>query len=85
MIQDMRILSERRLPIQGGRLEFEGRVVESVRRRQFRILLDNGAETIGYPTRSTRPSHSRIDVGSRVRVELSPFYPEIAEITFCYS
>lgn len=60
-------------------------MVEAVRRRQFRILLDNGLETIGYPTRSTRPSHTRIDVGSRVRVEVSPFYPEVAEITFCYS
>jgi hypothetical protein len=38
----------------------------------FRILLDNGHETLGYTAGKMRRYRIRIFLGDRVRVELSP-------------
>ena len=51
----------------------EGEVVEALRNRMFRILLDNGHETHGYTAGKMRRYRLRIFLGDRVRVELSPY------------
>ena len=48
-------------------------VVEALRNRMFRILLDNGHETLGYTAGKMRRYRIRIFLGDRVRVELSPY------------
>jgi translation initiation factor IF-1 len=49
----------------------EGEVVEALRNRMFRILLDNGHETLGYTAGKMRRYRIRIFLGDRVKVELS--------------
>ena len=51
----------------------EGEVVEALRNRMFRILLDNGHETLSYTAGKMRRYRIRIFLGDRVRVELSPY------------
>ena len=51
----------------------EGEVVEALRNRMFRILLDNGHETLGYTAGKMRRYRIKILPGDRVNVELSPY------------
>ena len=47
--------------------------MEALRNRMFRILLDNGHETLGYTAGKMRRYRIRINPGDRVKVELSPY------------
>jgi translation initiation factor IF-1 len=55
------------------KVEFEGEVVEALRSGMFRILLDNGHETLGYTGGKMRRYRIRILPGDRIKVELSPY------------
>ena len=50
----------------------EGEVVEALRNRMFRVLLDNGHETLCYTAGKMRRYRISIFVGDGVKVELSP-------------
>ena len=48
-------------------------MVEAFRSGMYKILLDNGHETIGYTAGKMRRYRIRIAPGDRVSVELSPY------------
>jgi translation initiation factor IF-1 len=66
------------------KIEMEGEVVEALRNRMFRILLDNGHETLGYTAGKLRRYRIRIFLGDRVRIELSPYDLERGRIVYRY-
>jgi len=55
------------------KIEFEGEVVEAFRNGMYKILLDNGHETLGYTAGKMRRYRIKILPGDRVNVELSPY------------
>jgi translation initiation factor IF-1 len=55
------------------KIEFEGEILEALRNRMFRVLLDNGHETLGYTSGRLKKYRIRILAGDRVRIELSPY------------
>ncbi|HZR93857.1 MAG TPA: translation initiation factor IF-1 [Gaiellaceae bacterium] len=55
------------------KVEFEGEVVEALRNGMYRVLLDNGHETLAYMAGKMRRFRIRIAPGDRVRVELSAY------------
>jgi translation initiation factor IF-1 len=66
------------------KLEMEGEVIEALRNRMFRILLDNGHETLGYTAGKMRRYRIRIFLGDRVKVELSPYDLTRGRIVYRY-
>lgn len=48
-------------------------MIEAFRSGMYKILLDNGHETIGYTAGKMRRYRIRIAPGDRVSVELSPY------------
>ena len=58
---------------QEEKLEFEGEVVEAFRSGMFKVLLDNGHETLGYTAGKMRRFRIRMNPGDRVRIELSAY------------
>ena len=66
------------------KVEMEGEIVEALRNRMFRILLDNGHETIGYTAGKMRRYRIKIFLGDRVKVELSPYDLERGRIIYRY-
>jgi translation initiation factor IF-1 len=55
------------------KIDFEGEVVEAFRNGMYKILLDNGHETLGYTAGKMRRYRIKILPGDRVNVELSPY------------
>ena len=55
------------------KIEFEGEVIESFRSGMYRIMLDNGHETLGYTSGRMRRYRIRINPGDHVKGELSPY------------
>jgi translation initiation factor IF-1 len=55
------------------KLEMEGEVVEAFRSGMYKILLDNGYETLGYTAGRMRRHRIRIAPGDRVTIELSAY------------
>jgi translation initiation factor IF-1 len=55
------------------KIEFEGEVIEAFRNGMYKILLDNGHETLGYTAGKMRRYRIKILPGDRVNVELSPY------------
>jgi translation initiation factor IF-1 len=47
--------------------------MEAFRSGMFRIMLDNGHETLGYTAGKMRRYRIRIFPGDRVKLELSPY------------
>jgi translation initiation factor IF-1 len=66
------------------KLEMEGEVVEALRGRMFRVLLDNGHETIGYTAGKMKRYRIRIFLGDRVKIELSPYDLTRGRIVYRY-
>ena len=64
------------------KIEFEGEVIESFRSGMYRILLDNGHETLGYTSGRMRRYRIRINPGDHVKVELSPYDLTRGRITY---
>jgi translation initiation factor IF-1 len=65
-------------------IEMEGEVVEALRNGMFRIVLDNGHETIGYTAGRMRRYRIRIMLGDRVKVELSAYDLKRGRIVYRY-
>jgi translation initiation factor IF-1 len=66
------------------KVEFEGEILEALRNRMFRILLDNGHETMGYAAGKMRRYRIRIFPGDRVKVEISPYDLTRGRIVYRY-
>jgi translation initiation factor IF-1 len=54
-------------------IELEGEVTEALRNGNFRIKLDNGHETLGYVAGKMRRYRIRINLGDRIKIQLSPY------------
>ena len=48
-------------------------MIEAHRSGMFRVLLENGIETLGYTAGKMRRHRIRILPGDKVRIELSPY------------
>ena len=59
-------------------------MVEAFRSGQFRIVLDNGHETLGYTAGKMRRFRIKIFPGDRIKVELSPYDPTRGRIVYRY-
>ena len=66
------------------KLEFDGEVVEAFRSGVFKILLDNGVETLGYTAGKMRRYRIKIFPGDRIKVELSPYDLTRGRIVYRY-
>jgi translation initiation factor IF-1 len=66
------------------KVEVEGEVVEALSNGKFRILLDNGFQTLGYTAGKMRRFHIRILPGDRVRIELSAYDLTRGRIVYRY-
>jgi translation initiation factor IF-1 len=82
--RDRLLREEDTIPEKEEKLEMEGEVIEALRNRMFRILLDNGHETIGYTAGKMRRYRIRIFLGDRVKVELSPYDLNRGRIVYRY-
>jgi translation initiation factor IF-1 len=51
----------------------DGEVMEAFRSGMYKILLDNGHETLGYTAGKMRRYRIKILPGDRITVELSPY------------
>jgi translation initiation factor IF-1 len=60
----------------------EGEIVEAFRSGMYRIVLDNGHETLGYTSGRMRRFRIRIVTGDRITVELSPYDLTRGRITY---
>ena len=66
------------------KIEFEGEVIEAFRNGMYKILLDNGHETLGYTAGKMRRHRIRILPGDRIKVELSAYDLERGRIVYRY-
>ena len=55
------------------KIEMEGEVIEAFRSGMYKVLLENGQETLGYTAGKMRRFRIRINPGDRIKVELSPY------------
>lgn len=69
---------------QEEKIEFEGEVVEAFRSGMFKVLLDNGHETLGYTAGKMRRYRIKIFPGDRVKLELSPYDLDRGRIVYRY-
>ena len=53
-------------------IEVEGVVVEALTNKTYRVELANGHRLLGFVTGQARLNLTRIDVGNKVKLELSP-------------
>ena len=60
----------------------EGTVVDVLPGTMFRVKLPNGAEVLAHISGKMRKNFIRIVPGDKVTVELSPYDPSKARITF---
>jgi translation initiation factor IF-1 len=59
-------------------------VVEAHRAGLFRIVLDNGHETLGYTGGKMRRYRIKVFPGDRIRIELSPYDLTRGRIVYRY-
>jgi translation initiation factor IF-1 len=61
------------LPEKEEKIEVEGEVVEAFPSGMFKVILDNGHETLAYTAGKMRRHRIRINPGDRIKLELSPY------------
>lgn len=66
------------------KIELEGEVLEAFRNGMYKILLDNGHETLGYTAGKMRRYRIRIAPGDRVKVEVSAYDLARGRIVYRY-
>jgi translation initiation factor IF-1 len=66
------------------KIEVEGEVVEAFRSGMYKIVLDNGHETLAYTAGKMRRYRIRINPGDRVNVELSAYDLTRGRIVYRY-
>ena len=59
-------------------------MLEAFRSGVFKILLDNGVETLGYTAGKMRRYRIKIFPGDRIKVELSPYDLTRGRIVYRY-
>jgi translation initiation factor IF-1 len=69
---------------QEEKIEFEGEVVEAFRSGMFKVILDNGHETLGYTAGKMRRYRIKIFPGDRVRLEVSSYDLSRGRIVYRY-
>jgi translation initiation factor IF-1 len=55
------------------KIEMEGEVVEAFRSGMYKVLLENGQETLGYTAGKMRRYRIKILPGDKINIELSPY------------
>lgn len=69
-----RVLSrEEGLIAKEEKIEMEGEVVEAFRSGMYKVLLENGQETLGYTAGKMRRYRIKILPGDKINIELSPY------------
>ena len=66
------------------KIEVEGEVIEAFRSGMYKILLENGHETLAYTAGKMRRYRIRINPGDRIKVELSPYDLSRGRIVYRY-
>jgi translation initiation factor IF-1 len=66
------------------KIELEGEVMEAFPSGMFRVVLDNGHETLGYTAGKMRRFRIRIMPGDRIKIELSPYDLTRGRIVYRY-
>ncbi|MEP6893511.1 MAG: translation initiation factor IF-1 [Gaiellaceae bacterium] len=66
------------------KIELEGEVAEDRRGGMFRVVLDNGHETLGYTAGKMRRYRIRIFPGDRIKLELSAYDLSRGRIVYRY-
>jgi translation initiation factor IF-1 len=75
---------ERDITVKEETIELEGEVTEALRNGNFRIQLDNGHETLGYVAGKMRRYRIRINLGDRIKIQLSPYDLNRGRIVYRY-
>jgi translation initiation factor IF-1 len=55
------------------KIEMEGEVIEAFRSGMYKVLLENGQETLGYTAGKMRRYRIKILPGDKINIELSPY------------
>jgi len=63
-------------------LEFQGAVTEVLPDSRYRVVLDNGHETLAYSSGRMKKNRIRIIEGDRVTVEMTPYDLSKGRITY---
>lgn len=63
-------------------LEFQGQVTEVLPDSRYKVVLDNGHETLAYSSGRMKKNRIRILEGDRVTVEMTPYDLSKARITY---
>lgn len=63
-------------------LEYQGAVTEVLPDSRYRVVLDNGHETLAYSSGRMKKNRIRILEGDRVTVEMTPYDLTKGRITF---
>jgi translation initiation factor IF-1 len=66
------------------KIEVDGEVVEQFKSGMFRIVLENGHQTLGYTAGKMRRHRIRILPGDKVKLELSPYDLQRGRIVYRY-
>ncbi len=66
-------------------IEVEGTVVESLPNAMFRVELPNGHRVLAHISGKIRKHYSRILLGDRVLIELSPYDLSRGRITYRFT
>ncbi len=77
-------MKEKSLVAKEEKLFVDGTVVESLRNRNFRVVLENDQKILGYLSGKMTKNYIRVTIGDRVRVEVSPYDLERGRITYRY-
>jgi translation initiation factor IF-1 len=54
-------------------IEFEGTVIDLLPDSRFRVMLDNGHETLAYTAGKMKKHRIKVLAGDRVTVEMTPY------------
>lgn len=65
-----------------GVIEIEGTVVEALPNAMFRVELSNGHKVLAHISGKMRKNWIRINVGDKVKVQMSPYDLGKARITY---
>lgn len=68
------------MPSTKDSIKKEGQVIEALPSASFRILMDDGTETLGHLSGKMRLHYIKVLVGDRVLMEFSPHDPTIGRI-----
>ena len=65
-------------------IELEGTVLDALPNAMFKVELENGHEILAHVSGKIRMTYSRIRLGDKVTVEMSPYDLSRGRITYRY-